>query len=200
MSREGKARVLTAQEMRLVFKAAELTNHSKRNVAILHASFHLALRACEIRRLRLCDVLEADGKTLVMMVNLLKTMTKGNKQRHIPLSNKKARDAIAAHIEDLRVKKRGQLDLSSPLFPSQKGGFFKETTIVHLFKYMFTLAGIKDAKSHSGRRTFITLNYRQGADVKTLQKIAGHEDINVTMGYIDDDPVLLQRIAERNLF
>lgn len=200
MAREGKARVLTPQEMRLVFKAAELTYHSKRNIAILHASFHLALRACEIRRLRLCDVLEADGKTLVMMVNLLKTMTKGRKQRHIPLSNKRTRDAISEYIEHRRHLAIEPLNLDEPLFLSQKGAFFKTNTIVMLFRQLFNIAGLKDAKSHSGRRTFITLNYREGVDVKSLQKIAGHEDVNVTMGYIDDDPERLQKIAERNLF
>jgi integrase/recombinase XerD len=199
MSHQGKARVLTAPEMKLVFKAAEMCAQAKRNIAILHCSFHLALRACEIRRLRLCDVFEADGKTLVMMINLLKTMTKGKKQRHVPLSNKKARAALLDYIDDRR-KRTPDLDLNEPLFPSQKGGFFKPNTIVMLFRHLFNMAGLKDAKSHSGRRTFITLNYREGVDVKSLQLIAGHEDVNVTMGYIDDDPERLQKIAERNLF
>lgn len=199
MAKEGKAPVLTPQQIRVVFKAAELTRHAKRNIGILHCSFSLGMRACEIRRLRVCDVLQADGKTLVDNINLLKMMTKGKKQRHVPFSNPKARQAISEYLQE-KMSNGFNLDMEKPLFESQKGGEFTVEAITVVFKRIFRLAGLENAKSHSGRRTCLTMYYRRCRDIKSLQQIAGHESINTTQGYIDADPYKLGKIMRESYF
>jgi integrase/recombinase XerD len=200
MAREGKARVLTPAEFKRAEVAALSMRHGKRNAAILYLSFCLALRAGEIRQLRFFDVLEADKETLVQEINLLKCMTKGNKQRHVPFTNKKARLAVMEYIKSYREKyEHLEFDLTNPLFPSQKGGFMSPTAFIDLFVDIFHTAGLNGAKSHSGRRTFITRHVEMGTDIKVLQVIAGHEHINTTAGYMEVNPLRLKRIAEKSV-
>lgn len=202
MAREGKARVLTPAEFKRAELAAKSMRHGLRNVTILYLSFCMALRACELRRLRIGDFLEADSITLVQEVNLLKSMTKGSKQRHVPFTNKKARQVLSDYIEHMRSKLKKlhlELDLNAPLFPSQKGGFFSVASFNAIFIEIYKLAGLSGAKSHSGRRTFISRHVEMGTDIKVLQVIAGHEHINTTAGYMDVDPMRLRRIAEKSV-
>ena len=45
--------------------------------------------------------------------------------------------------------------------------------------------GLKDASSHSGRRTYITRMANKGVGVRVLAQLAGHSSISVTQRYID---------------
>jgi integrase len=47
------------------------------------------------------------------------------------------------------------------------------------------LAKVPNAKLHRFRDTFITNKIRDGVDIRTVQKYAGHTDVNVTMSYAD---------------
>jgi integrase/recombinase XerD len=73
------------------------------------------------------------------------------------------------------------------------------TAFIDLFVDIFHTAGLNGAKSHSGRRTFITRHVEMGTDIKVLQVIAGHEHINTTAGYMEVNPLRLKRIAEKSV-
>ena len=195
MAYEGKARVLTNAEFMRAEKAAMLTRHGLRNKAMLYMSFAMALRACELRRLRIRDVLSPDG-TLLEEINLLSRMTKAKKQRHVYLTNKKARKVLMEYIDS--IKKCAKWD--DPLFKSQKGGEFLPSDIVRVFTNIFKLAGLANARSHSGRRTFITAKINDGFDIRHIAIMVGHENINTTVGYHDENPDILKKIAEHNIF
>lgn len=200
MARQGQARVLTPAEMRIIFKIAESTRHSKRNIAMLHASYDLALRACEIRRIRACDILENDGLTLVKEITLLKTMTKLKKIRTIPFVNERARAAFKNYLDE-RIEKEGiNFNNESALFLSQKKSGFTKTSIIHFFENIYKLVNLKGAKSHSGRRTCITIKYYKHKDIRSLQALAGHEQTSTTYKYVDFDFAKIEEIAESNLY
>ena len=199
-SRKGKARVLTAHEFKKVDKFIELTKHKERNRAILYLSFGVGLRACEIRNLTLNDVLEYDG-TLKEMVSL--TITKNNKQRDIYLTNEKTRNVLMIHIKKMQEyheKKKWPLPWTRPLFISQKKGKFLNNHLVRLICSFFKAAGLQNAKSHSGRRTFITCKIDQGFDIKAIADLVGHSNISATVQYHQSNPTRLKKIAERSIF
>jgi integrase/recombinase XerD len=50
---------------------------------------------------------------------------------------------------------------------------------------MYRDAGIDGAKSHSGRRTFITTLANKGVGVRVLMALAGHRNMGTTQRYID---------------
>ncbi len=202
MSKEGKARVLTLAEFRRAEKVALLTKHPFRNRAILYLSFGLGFRACEIRRIRVKDILSPDG-TLYEEISLEKRVTKGKKQRHVYLTNKKLCEVLMEHIEDVKnkcKKKKSPFCIYDPLFISQKGGEFLPNDMVRLICNIYKTAGIIGAKSHSGRRTLITKLIDDGYDLKAIADVVGHSSINTTVGYHQSNPSRLKKISEKSIF
>lgn len=60
-----------------------------------------------------------------------------------------------------------------------------------LFARLFIRAGIHGAKSHSGIRTFATNLIEKGFDIKSVSVLLGHNNIQTTVRYIQDNPVKL---------
>ncbi|MBM4212851.1 MAG: site-specific integrase, partial [Gammaproteobacteria bacterium] len=58
-------------------------------------------------------------------------------------------------------------------------------TLTQWFHWVYKRAGIAGARSHSGRRTFITNLANKGIGVRVLASLAGHRSIAVTQAYID---------------
>ena len=70
-------------------------------------------------------------------------------------------------------------------FRPQKRGGFSSQTIQNLFRKLYEAAGIQNASSHSGRRSFITLLSEKGVSVRIIQELARHAHLNTTARYID---------------
>lgn len=199
MARECKAKVLTLAEFRIAERAAMLTRHSLRNRALLYLTVGVGFRACELRRLRIKDVVSSTGE-IVEEVHLLKSMTKTKKQRTVPLSNKKLRSVLKEYLNHLKAKNQGQLKFDDYLFSSQKGGIFYKTELVRAINNIYRRAGLVDARSHSGRRTFITQKINEGVNLTTIAIIVGHSNINTTVGYYEQNPNMLRNVASKSIF
>jgi integrase/recombinase XerD len=61
------------------------------------------------------------------------------------------------------------------LFKNQKGWHFSANTVCNLFLEIYKPAGLQDASTHSGRRTYITRLANKG--VRVLAALAGHSSI-----------------------
>jgi len=174
-----QAKVLNEQEFKKLLKVCELTRYKERNRMIVMLSFMLGLRAIEIAKLRVSNVVSENGEILDILV-LDKTQTKGNKRNSVPISDK-----LSAELKRYFIKYPQLLnDLSNRLLISQKG-VFSSQTIQHLFKHLYELASIKQATSHSGRRSFITQLSENGIAVAVIQKLARHSSLAVTQRYIE---------------
>jgi len=174
-----QAKVLNEQEFKKLLKVCELTRYKERNRMIVMLSFMLGLRAVEIAKLRVSNVVSENGEILDILV-LDKTQTKGNKRNSVPISDK-----LSAELKRYFIKYPQLLnDLSNRLLISQKG-VFSSQTIQHLFKHLYELASIKQATSHSGRRTWISTLSENGIAVAVIQKLARHSSLAVTQRYIE---------------
>ena len=71
------------------------------------------------------------------------------------------------------------------LIGSQKKAGFSSQTIQGLFRELYESAGISNASSHSGRRTFITALSEKGVSVRVIQALARHSSLATTQRYID---------------
>ena len=71
------------------------------------------------------------------------------------------------------------------MISSQKKGSFSSQTIQNLFRELYQAAGIANASSHSGRRTFITNLSDRGVSVRVIQALARHSSLSTTQRYID---------------
>ena len=174
-----QAKVLNEQEFKKLLKVCELTRYKERNRMIVMLSFMLGLRAVEIAKLRVSNVVSENGEILDTLV-LDKTQTKGNVRSAVPIS-----DRVKAELKRYFAKyPRLLTDLSSRLLITQKG-VFSSQTVQHLFKHLYELAAIKQASSHSGRRSFITQLSDNGIAVAVIQKLARHSSLAVTQRYIE---------------
>jgi integrase/recombinase XerD len=65
-----------------------------------------------------------------------------------------------------------------------------------LFLDIYKSCGLRDASSHSGRRTFITRLAARGVGVRVLAALAGHQQISTTQRYIDVNDAQLAGAVE----
>ena len=194
MPREGKARVLQEAEFKRLLIVAKNGAMGTRNVAMVYCSFGLGLRAKEIASLTIADVADTHYQ-LLDEICLKRSMTKGEKQRHAYLTNKKMCEALQAHLNNLT-----HLSRTKSLFQTQRKSRFTPNALQKWFKSLYDRAGIFGASSHSGRRTFITRLIEQGADIKAVSRLAGHASIVTTAIYVEDNPDRLKRLANVALF
>lgn len=190
MPRFGKAKTLTSSEFKRTIAVQNTSKHATRNIALLYVSFGLGLRSKELAQLSIADVCNPD-RTLKDVINLTPHHTKGRKQRHIYLTNKKVIVALSNYLSE-----RPNDSISAPLFLSQKDGRFTPNTMQMLFKRMYLAAGIPDASSHSGRRTFATNLIENGSDIKAVSKLMGHSSIAMTAEYVADNPERLKVLSQ----
>ena len=199
MPKEGKARVLDENEFKRLLLVARDAQMSERNVAIIYCSFGLGLRAKEIAALKISDIFD-EKLNVLEEVNLTRSMTKGEKQRHIYINNKKISKALSEHIKTRQKKEGALFRYNDWLFKTQRKESFSPDILQKWFRKLYDKAGIKGASSHSGRRTFITRLIEQGADIKAVSNLAGHASITTTAGYVDSNPDRLKRISSLAVF
>ena len=105
--------------------------------------------------------------------------------------NQRLRRALADYAAGLNLSDPNRL-----LFESQKGGHFSANTMCQLFLDVYKAVGLKDASSHSGRRTYITRLANKGVGVRLLAVLAGHSHISTTQRYIDVNAEQLSKAVE----
>lgn len=193
--KEGKAKVLTEQELRRTLRVINKKPHAKRNTALLWCSFGLGLRVKELSSLRIEHVLGADGR-LLEEVNLGSAMTKGSKQRFVYLTNPSLTEALKSYLTERQDQEGILFSRQAALFTSQKGGAFTPNTLQQLFHRMYAEAKIHGASSHSGRRTFATTLIEKGADIKAVSRLMGHSSISMTAQYVEDNPLRLKQMCK----
>lgn len=173
-----QAQTLNEAQLRRVLQYCQTRRHPLRDRTIVLVSFNAGLRAKEIAALTVGDVYDDAGAVREQFI-LHSSQTKGGRSRTVYL-NQRLQRALAEYGASIRLN-----DPKQPLFASQKGGAFSANTICQLFIEIYRAVGLKDASSHSGRRTFITRMAAQGVGVRVLAALAGHSSIQVTQRYID---------------
>lgn len=75
-----------------------------------------------------------------------------------------------------------------------KGSIHKSTTdaIRRRLNTIASRAGVEDVHPHKFRHTFATVLYKRGLDVRMIQRLLGHTNLNTTMIYIDHDVDMLR--------
>lgn len=194
-----RAQVLTGIEFKKLLKTVSISTHAKRDTLLILMSYGLGLRAVELAALRIGHVLHPNGEVRDC-IHL--TRTKNNIKRTVYLSEQKIHKAILEYIEERKiasVKKRILYNHDQPLFLSQKKDFFTNQTMAKRFEAIYREAGIQDASSHSGRRTFATNLIEKGVDIKAISTLMGHASIQMTSLYVQDNPERLKKITSKAL-
>lgn len=194
MAKIGKAKILSEAEFNVLLDVAKVGRFTSRNIAMLYCSFGLGLRVKEIASLSIEDVADAEYN-LLDEICLKRARATGKKQHHAYLTNKKVYNALTEHL----ISMAGD-DRKNPFFQTQRKKAFTPNALQKWFRLMYDNAGIMDASSHSGRRTFITRLIQHGVGIKAISCLAGHASIATTAIYADDNSDCLRRIANLAVF
>jgi integrase/recombinase XerD len=135
------------------------------------------MRVGEIAALRVSDAYEADG-TVRDHIRLAGHQTKGSEARTV-LLNQRMQDELGLYARTLTRKGDQQL------FVSKWGKRMSPNSMVQVFGRFYRAAGLANASSHSGRRSFLTGLAHKGVNVRVLASLAGHKNISTTQRYIE---------------
>lgn len=174
-SRQPKGRALPAAELAALLGAcAGEATSDRRDAALLSTAYGAGLRRAELVSLELGAVDLATGAVRVI--------GKGNVERiaYLPAW---ALVAVRAWLDArgpgagplfARVDKAGHLDLSSPL---------SDEAVRFLFARLAERSGVAAFTPHDTRRSFISDLLDAGADISTVQQLAGHAQVTTTQRY-----------------
>lgn len=160
----------------------------ERDYCILMLFLNCGLRVSELTGLNVSDIKE----------NQIRVLGKGNKERMLYL-NEACVDAINAYLPH-RVQPNKTADAAGALFVSRQKNRIRKTTVEHLVKKYLAQAGLDATKfsAHKLRHTAATLMYKNGVDIRTLQDVLGHENVNTTMIYTHINDANMKEAAARN--
>jgi integrase/recombinase XerD len=186
----SQAKVLNQQEIDKVLAFVSTRRFAMRNRVILLCSFWSGMRAKELSCLTVGSVMNADG-TVKNEVRLTAEQTKGRHSRTVFLPQK-LQVEIQRYLDIRRVT-----DMDHPLFVTAGGKAFTPNLMSQHFFWMYKkVGGLEGASSHSGRRSFATKIAQSGANIKLLQKLLGHQNVQTTMVYVSVNDEMLRNCVE----
>ena len=121
---------------------------------------------------------------------------KGSKQRVVPVSKKALQELKLWYIDrNLLTIERGQEDF---VFLNRRGHQLTRAMIFTIIKQMAELAGIRKSVSpHTLRHSFATHLLENGANLRAIQQLLGHESITTTELYTHIDIHFLKKTIEK---
>lgn len=176
--------VLSVEEVDRLIAAVDLDSaFGKRDRAMLETLYGLGLRVSELISLRISSIWTEQG--------FVSVIGKGDKQRLVPLGGM-ARDAIRDYLE-VRGPAADR-ESSDILFLNRFGRALTRIAVFKMIKAYAMRAGIsKEISPHTLRHSFATHLIENGADLRAVQEMLGHESILTTEIYTHIDSSTWQR-------
>ena len=156
------------------------TDSGIRDKAVLELMYAAGLQLTELLELKMSDVDIRAG-----------LITAGLKKRRVIPIGSHARKAVEKYISDVRKLKFSKLskkDASSPLFVNYLNKKFSRQGIWKIFKDYAAKTGIIKFTPNMLRNSFAVHMLQNGADIKTVQELMGHENISITKQYYIEIP------------
>ena len=160
--------------------------NSKRDYAILMLFLNCGIRRSELVGLNLTDVYE----------DRIRVVGKGNKERFVYFGSA-CRRAIDDYLPERNKK---VLTDNRALFGSRDGNRISVSAVHRLVKKALLNAGLDATQfsAHKLRHTAATMMLSGGVDVKTVQEVLGHDNLNTTQIYTHIESTELKLAAEAN--
>ena len=183
--RKSLPKYLTLEQSSSLLKAVSGPNE-KRDYAILMLFLNCGIRRSELVGLNISDVYD----------DRIRVVGKGNKER-IVYFGAACRKAIDAYLVE---RNKVELSDNKALFGSRDKNRISVTAVHRLVKKALQQAGLDSTQfsAHKLRHTAATMMLSGGVDVKTVQEVLGHENLNTTQIYTHIENTELKIAAEAN--
>ena len=162
--------VLSVQEVEDIILSVPLDSEKGlRDRAILEVLYGCGLRVSELIGLRVQDLFLDEG--------FVRVIGKGDKQRLVPAGEM----AIEALRNYLDIRSFPEQDF---VFLNKNGGQLSRVSVFNMIKSQSLIAGVsKDISPHTFRHSFATHLIENGADLRVVQEMLGHENVMTTEIY-----------------
>lgn len=183
--RKSLPKYLTMEQSAALLQAVSGPNE-KRDYAILMLFLNCGIRRSELVGLNLSDVYE----------DRIRVVGKGNKERIVYFGTS-CRKALDQYLIERNKK---ILTDNRALFGSRDNNRISVTAVHRLVKKHMLAAGLDASQfsAHKLRHTAATMMLSGGVDVKTVQEVLGHENLNTTQIYTHIESTELKIAAEAN--
>ena len=169
--------VLSVEEVAAIMDSVDTgTDAGLRDRAILEVLYGCGLRVSEASSLRISNIFFEE--------EYISVIGKGDKQRIVPLGEVAA-DALKAWLAARWIP---EAEFSDIVFLNKKGRPLSRVSIFNLVKKQALAAGVtREISPHTFRHSFATHLIENGADLRAVQEMLGHEGILTTEIYTHVD-------------
>lgn len=188
LSRKLPDTLSTAEIDKLVL-AIDLSHpQGHRNKAIIETLYGCGLRVSELIGLRLSHLHFEEG--------FIKVLGKGNKERLVPI-NTYTQEMISIYKDSIRIHEDPKPEFKDILFLNRRGAQLTRAMIFTIVKQLAKEANVqKNISPHTFRHSFATHLLENGANLRAIQKMLGHESITTTEIYMHLDRSHLRTVLE----
>lgn len=171
---------LSLEDVDNLISAIDLSKEEgERNRAILETLYGCGLRVSEITTLKISDLFFEEG--------FIKITGKGNKQRFVPIA-KSTQKYIALYKNTIRNHMKIVKGSEDTLFLNRRGKQLTRAMIFTIIKALAVKINLqKNISPHTLRHSFATHLLQNGADLRSIQMMLGHESITTTEIYVHLD-------------
>ena len=178
---------LSLKEIDALINAVDLSsNEGERNRAMLETLYGCGLRVSELVSLKISDLFFEEG--------FVKITGKGNKQRFVPIGHL-TQKYIQLYKENVRSHVPVKKGFEDTLFLNRRGSQLTRAMIFTIIKDLAVKINLnKTISPHTLRHSFATHLLENGADLRSIQLMLGHESITTTEIYVHLDRKFLTEV------
>jgi integrase/recombinase XerD len=178
---------LATEEIDALISAIDLsTPEGERNRAMLETLYSCGLRVSELVGLKISDLFFEEG--------FIKITGKGNKQRFVPVG-KSTIKIVTSYVNQVRVNLSIQKNFEDTLFLNRRGRQLTRAMVFTIIKNLAIKINLnKTISPHTFRHSFATHLLENGADLRSIQLMLGHESITTTEVYMHLDRKFLSEV------
>ncbi|QVY65777.1 site-specific tyrosine recombinase XerD [Polaribacter sp. Q13] len=180
---------LSEDEINQLISAIDLSHpQGERNRTILETLYSCGLRVSELITLKISDLFFEEG--------FVRVIGKGNKQRFVPI-HYNAQKYISQYIKVIRTHINPQKGFEDTVFLNRRGkGLTRQMIFIILKNLALEIDLKKKISPHTLRHSFATHLLKNGADLRAIQQMLGHESITTTEVYVHLDKSYLKEVVE----
>ena len=178
---------LSVDEIDALIAAIDLSsNEGERNRAMLESLYSCGLRVTELVALKISDLFFEEG--------FIKITGKGNKQRFVPIGSS-TQNYISIYRNSTRSDLNIKKGFEDTLFLNRRGAQLTRAMIFTIIKDLALKINLnKSISPHTLRHSFATHLLENGADLRSIQLMLGHESITTTEIYVHLDRKFLTQV------
>lgn len=183
--------ILEKEDIDKLIAAIDLSHpQGERNKTVIETIYSCGLRVSELINLQLSDLFFDEG--------YIRILGKGNKYRFVPIHITTIH-RLNFYINEIRSQITPKKEDEDTIFLNRRGRKLSRQMIFIILKELAQKINLKkNIGPHTLRHSFATYLLKNGADLRVIQQLLGHESITTTEIYVHLDNSFLKKVVEEH--